>query len=139
MKSRTFKLSKPIRTLFWSLAVVLGIYLSLWCCFFVLLALEGPDPYWSWSLAVFLNPYSANAHLQLGKTLGDQSMVDQIECARLAMPEYEKAIRLKPDFAEAHLRYASSLEVVGKGAEAKKEYEIAFSLNPSLQSEGNLP
>ena len=47
-----------------------------------------------------------------------------------AIAEYREAIRLKPDFAEAHNNLGNALQAKGKLDEAIAEYREAIRLKP---------
>jgi Flp pilus assembly protein TadD len=53
-----------------------------------------------------------------------------------AIPHFETALRLNPDFADAHLNLALALRQLGRTQEAASHYSEAVRLNPAL---GNGP
>ena len=48
-----------------------------------------------------------------------------------AVSWYEKAVRLRPSYAPARIRYGQTLEAVGRDADAEVEYRRATELDPS--------
>jgi tetratricopeptide (TPR) repeat protein len=68
---------------------------------------------------------SPNALNALGHVLAIQNRLTE------AVEDYEKAIRLKPNFADAHLNLGAALERLGKKDEAKAHFEEALRLAPA--------
>jgi protein O-mannosyl-transferase len=74
--------------------------------------------------AVRLDPLSATAHYMLGNGLTQNGQPG-------AEAEYREALRLKPDFAEAHLNLGGLLSARPETlASACAEYEAAIRINP---------
>ncbi len=107
--------------------------------------------------AIALSPKSVKAHWQLAQVLQLQSLAHQQEALDLeptlmdvsqhfdlginfsnqgrldwAIRAYQRAIRLKPDWAEAHCNLGNALSSVGRLEEAAKSLKKAIALNPDL-------
>jgi Tfp pilus assembly protein PilF len=54
--------------------------------------------------------------------------------AAAADAEFRQAIRLKPNYAEAHYNLALALHQENKEAESRAEYEKAYVLAPELRN-----
>ena len=77
-----------------------------------------------------LNPW---AHNNYGFALGDAGR------AREAIGEFERALELKPDLADAHYNLGLVFGRIGRVSDALGEYEKAISLNPrSTEARYNL-
>lgn len=111
-------------------------YALLWGVFLMLRVLEGPDPFWSWSLAIKLAPWSSTAQFQLGEVLRNDSEACPAECeAAASQPYYRRAVRLNPRFAEAHMWLGWTYAVGKDPRAAKNEFDIAERLQPRLKPE----
>ncbi len=107
--------------------------------------------------AIALSPKSVKAHWQLAQVLQLQSIAHQQEALDLeptlmdvsqhfdlginfsnqgrldwAIRAYQRVIRLKPDWAEAHCNLGNALSSVGRLEEAAKSLKKAIALNPNL-------
>jgi Tfp pilus assembly protein PilF len=51
-----------------------------------------------------------------------------------AQSEFTQAVRIKPEYAEAHYNLALTLHQLGKEAESQKEFERAFEISPELRN-----
>jgi Flp pilus assembly protein TadD len=69
--------------------------------------------------------YSPNALNAMGHVLAAQNRLPE------AIDHYENAIRLKPNFAEAHSNLGAALERLGKKDEARGHFEEAMRLAPA--------
>jgi len=49
-----------------------------------------------------------------------------------AVKSYEKAIQLKPDYAEAYNNRGAALQTIGQNERALKNYEKAIQLKPDF-------
>jgi protein O-mannosyl-transferase len=79
-----------------------------------------------WRDNVTKNPYAWMAHNNLGSVLqGDGRLDDAIE-------EYQRAVRLKPDYAEAQYNLGTALWQAGDLEEAIVHYESALRSKPNL-------
>jgi tetratricopeptide (TPR) repeat protein len=72
------------------------------------------------------NPACWMAHDNLGVILFGRKQVAE------AMANFQEAIRLKPNNANAHLDYGAALAAVGKNPEAMQEYELALQFRPNM-------
>ena len=80
-----------------------------------------------------LNPQSAEAHFALALGLSQTA-----GRGADAIAEYEEALRLRPDYAEAHNNLGVLLVNLGRTDEAIPHFEEATRLRPDYQSERNL-
>jgi Flp pilus assembly protein TadD len=64
------------------------------------------------------------AHNSLGNALNRKGRIGE------AIPHYEEAIRLKPDYAEAYNDLGSALDDRGQSDEAIHQYRVALQLKP---------
>lgn len=79
------------------------------------------------------NPASWMAHNNLGMALVDAGQPAD------ALPHYEEALRLRPDFAEAENNFGYALAALGRYADAVPHYRRALALQPRYaQAENNL-
>jgi tetratricopeptide (TPR) repeat protein/2-polyprenyl-3-methyl-5-hydroxy-6-metoxy-1,4-benzoquinol methylase len=76
--------------------------------------------------AIALQPGYAEAHCNLGNTIGDLGRLDE------AVACYRKAIAIQPDFAEAHGNLGNTLRMLGRCEEALTHCDTAIGLNPGL-------
>jgi Tfp pilus assembly protein PilF len=51
-----------------------------------------------------------------------------------AVAEFAEAVRLKPQYAEAHYNLALALQQQGKAEESHAEFERAFEIAPELRN-----
>src|SRR5437870_3251539 len=79
-----------------------------------------------WSHAVAIDPKSPGGQLALGLALARQGKLVE------AVEHYQTALRLKPDYAEAHNNAGSALVRQGKLAEAIAHYEQALTIRPDF-------
>jgi tetratricopeptide (TPR) repeat protein len=79
-----------------------------------------------WAYAIAKNPGATVAHYSLANA--------RVRCGQLAeaIPEYEAAIRLRPDFARARSSYGDVLFRLGRTSEAAAQYETALRDDPGL-------
>jgi tetratricopeptide (TPR) repeat protein len=85
------------------------------------------DPVRLWSGSVAAFPRSARAQVDLGNALADRGGAAE------AIGHYRQALRLRPDYAEAHYNLAVALERTGAPrAEAIAEYRAALRLKPDF-------
>jgi len=77
------------------------------------------------------HPLDPTAHFNLGKIYLE---MDRIEEAKVC---YEKALALKPDYAEARHKLGNAFRIQGKLDEALACYETAISLNPNYAEAHN--
>jgi Flp pilus assembly protein TadD len=54
-----------------------------------------------------------------------------------AIAQYQQALRVSPDFAEAHNNLGGALQMAGRLTEAMDQYEQALRLKPDLVSARN--
>jgi Flp pilus assembly protein TadD len=73
--------------------------------------------------AIRLEPDSATAHYNLACFLATHGL-------DMAVAEYREAIEYDPEYPDAHLNLGLTLADQDKAEEAKKELQIAISLNP---------
>ncbi len=74
------------------------------------------------SVAVALRPLSPGARYNLGVALQNNGQLNE------AIPEYREAIRLKEDYAEAHVQLGDALAGKGRLDEAIAEYRAAVRI-----------
>ena len=84
---------------------------------------------WSHALACTSGNYLV--HSNLGVALGKQGKLDE------AIPHFERALQLKPDFAGAHNNLGLALGKQGKWAEALPHFERALQLQPDYADAHN--
>jgi protein O-mannosyl-transferase len=89
------------------------------------------DPETLWRDTLAKNPTSSIAHNNFGEFLVKQGKLKE------AVPHYERALQLDPDFPEAHNNLGNALTTQGKPEEAFREYERALQLNPLLAEAHN--
>ncbi len=86
-----------------------------------------------YSMAIKLDPKSAEAHNNLGVVLGKQGKIDD------AFNEISKAINIRPDYADAHNNLGLCLRLQGKTDKAKEEFTAALKIDPNHRgAKGNL-
>ena len=68
--------------------------------------------------AIAADPKIAEAHLQLGNLNADQSKFAE------AIPEYQRALELKSDLADAHYRLAQSYVRTGQKDKAQEQFQV---------------
>ena len=79
------------------------------------------------------SPSSPNTHNNLGDVYGRQGDIDR------AIYEFEKAIEIKPNYADAYHNLANTYQGIGRLEDAIENYEKAIHFNPKLwQSYQNL-
>jgi tetratricopeptide (TPR) repeat protein len=81
--------------------------------------------------ALQIRPESAMAHDILGCAYLELSRSESFEFIKDAEASFRKAIKLKPDFFEAHTRLADTLVAIGEYQEAVESYRRALDLAPS--------
>jgi tetratricopeptide (TPR) repeat protein len=79
-----------------------------------------------WRDTVTRNPGAYMAHNNLGNVLAQSGRVEE------AIGQYEQAMRLKPDDAEAYVNLGNVLWNTGKVQEAIGQYEHALRINPNF-------
>lgn len=79
-----------------------------------------------WSSTAISSPLSYQAHTNYGLVLMEQGK------SKRAVEELDKAIHLKPDYAEAHEYLGDGYQSMGKWAESLHEYQIAIKIKPTL-------
>jgi tetratricopeptide (TPR) repeat protein len=77
-----------------------------------------------WTYTLTRQPASWPAHYLLGVTLVQKGRLDE------AAAHYERALELKPDFAEAHNNLGAALRQKGRVPEAIVQYQQALALDP---------
>jgi protein O-mannosyl-transferase len=85
------------------------------------------DEFSLWSSAVAACPGSARAHVNLGYLLS--SIPDRLPDT---IAEYETAVHIEPDLAEAHYDLATALMRTGRMPQAVAEYRAALGIEPRL-------
>jgi tetratricopeptide (TPR) repeat protein len=86
---------------------------------------------WTRTLDCTTDNYIARLHL--GLALSARGQTDK------AMPQYEEAIRIRPDFAEARFNLGCHLEVLGRGDAAQYQYETLLRYRPGyVKARNNL-
>ncbi len=78
-----------------------------------------------WNSVADVNPDDALAHLNLGSALLD--IPDRVPDA---IAEYQRALRIDPNYAEAHNNLGAVLLHSGRSTEAVAEYQAAVRLDP---------
>jgi len=68
--------------------------------------------------AVALDPKLAEAHLQLGNLYSDQNKYGD------AVPEYERALELNADLADAHYRLGQAYVRIGQKDRAQEQLQV---------------
>jgi tetratricopeptide (TPR) repeat protein len=63
--------------------------------------------------------------------------LEKLDRVAEAIEQYEMALRINPDFAEAHNDLGNAFERQGKVREAREQYEQALGLNPDLTAARN--
>ena len=79
-----------------------------------------------WRDNVTKNPYAWMAYNGLGSASQSAGKLDD------AIGQYEQALRLKPDYAEAHYNLGTALWQTGRLDEAAEQYEQALKLQPKF-------
>ncbi|MFZ0959839.1 MAG: tetratricopeptide repeat protein [Terriglobia bacterium] len=79
--------------------------------------------------SISLDPRLADAHLQLGALLHDQHRDQE------AIPEFETAIRFKPDDPDAHYRLAQACARTGDKDRSQKEFQLYDKLHAQQVNE----
>ena len=82
------------------------------------------DPETLWSVALERNPKSWVTHNGLGSALQQRNPSD-------AIPYYEQALRLKPNYADAHNNLGNALLELGRVPEAVVHFEKALRVAPN--------
>jgi tetratricopeptide (TPR) repeat protein len=60
------------------------------------------------------------------------NVLRQLRMADEAMTAYDRAIAVRPDYAEVHFNRGTLLQQLGKAPAALESYEVALSMNPAL-------
>jgi Flp pilus assembly protein TadD len=76
-----------------------------------------------YQIAIQLEPDSATAHYNLACFLAAHGL-------EMAVAEYKEAIEYEPEYPDAHLNLGLTLADQDQVEEAKKEFQLAISLNP---------
>ena len=84
---------------------------------------------WQWDLKVTSGNF--HAHKNLADALASRGKFDE------AIPHYLEAVRLRPRYAEAHLRAGHVLSRTGRMNEAMAHYLDALSIRPDLEEAHN--
>jgi tetratricopeptide (TPR) repeat protein len=84
-----------------------------------------------WQDTVEKCPINPRAQNNLGLALV------QLGRVRDAVGHYEQALRIRPDFAEAHCNLGVALENLGRAPEAIQHYEQALRIKPDLAEAHN--
>jgi tetratricopeptide (TPR) repeat protein len=79
-----------------------------------------------WRDTIAKNPTSWMAHNDLGIVLADQGRLDE------AMAEYKKALRIKPDHANAMINLGAAMQTQGKLGDAIRWYSKALRGRPDF-------
>lgn len=74
--------------------------------------------------ALALDPEQPEAHYNLGFIEFEKGHLT------IALPFFEKAVSLDPGFADAHFNLASVLDQLGRGADARRHWQIYLELEP---------
>ncbi len=82
------------------------------------------DPLALWSDVVSKSPRNYRAYYNLGNVMQRRGYLDE------SQTQYEKAIKLYPDFAVAHENLGLVLEEKGRLSEAYQHYKKAVQINP---------
>ena len=82
------------------------------------------DPFRLWADTVAKNPASHRARNNLGRALAARGELE------LAAREFEKAIRIKPDYAEPHNNLGALFARAGRYHEAMVHFAAALAANP---------
>ena len=72
-----------------------------------------------------MNPKFWQARYLLGGELAAEGKIEE------AQAEFSEVVRIRPDFARAHLNNGVALIKLGKLDEALKEFQITLRLNPT--------
>jgi tetratricopeptide (TPR) repeat protein len=76
-------------------------------------------------------PGNAAAQNNLGNVLANTNRAEE------ALPHYEEALRLKPDYADVHFDEGNALSKLGRLPEAIRHYEEALRLEPNFADAHN--
>ena len=79
--------------------------------------------------SIALDPANPDAHLQLGILLTDQHLYEQ------SLPQYQAALRLNPNLADAHFRLGRYYLHAGEKDKAESEFSIFKKLEAEHQAE----
>lgn len=98
----------------------------------------GPDAYYCQAVAhdgneaingfraaIWMNPSFWQARYWLGMELVKERQIEE------AQAQFAQIVRIRPDFARAHLMYGVGLARQGKSPEALKEFQITLQLDPT--------
>jgi len=85
-----------------------------------------------WATVVDRWPINPRAHYNLANALAKAGRLPE------AIPQYEAALHLQPDYAQAHVNLGTALAEAGRLAEALAQYEAALRLRPDVAG-GRLP
>ena len=84
-----------------------------------------------WTYTVARNPEAWLAYNDLGKTLCQKGRVDE------AIPQFQKALEIHPNYAEAYNNLGSALAQKGQVDEAMIQYQKVLVINPNVAETHN--
>lgn len=86
-----------------------------------------------WSYTLQRNPGAYPGYINLGNALRERGLLSE------AIEQYQKALIVKPNYAEAHNNYGSALALLGHSSEAIDQFRQAIKIEPTyVEAHDNL-